>query len=211
MMYAAKNAVISKYGYQFFKQFDFLSKQYLENMLPRVPDIGNSIFSFNYLYGPCYFTWYQALRDLGIQKQDALNMVWQINEDFVKSFPPHLRRWFGKKMYLGSFRRKAVKAERRGKNNQLHPFDWRIEYIDIDSNTFGINIYECGMMKLANQFGYGEMFPHICRMDYLFSHYFSQSFKRSGTLADGNCCCDCWYQVPGKCEWSPEKGFSKRK
>lgn len=211
MTYTSKKGIQTVYGIEFFKGFAELSRQHLERMLPEVPDIGKSIFSFNYLYGPCYFAWYQALLDLEIQKQDVLNLIWQINEDFIKSFPSALRRWFGKTMYLGDFRRKAVEAEQHGKTGQLHPFDWRIEYFDIDHNTFGINIYECGMLKLANRFGYAEMFPQICRMDYLFSHYFCQSFKRSGTLADSNSCCDCWYQVPGQCEWAPEKGFEVRK
>lgn len=211
MTLTAKKNLQAVYGADFYKQFAALSKQHLKKMLPKVPDIGRSIFSFNYLYGPCYFAWYRALRDLQIEKQDALNLIWQINEDFVKAVPSLLLRWFGKTMYLGGFRKKAVDSEHRGKTGQLHPFDWRIEYSDIDHNTFAINIYECGMLKLADLFGYREIFPHVCRMDYLFSHYFQQSFKRTGTLADGNPCCNCWYQVPGQCEWAPEKGFSDRK
>lgn len=211
MTLTAKKGLKQLYGADFYKHFVVLSKQQLDNMLPSVPDIGNSIFSFNYLFGPCYFAWYHALRELEISRKDALNLIWQINEDFVKKVPPNLLRWFGKKIYLGSFRKKAIEAERRGKKGLLHPFDWRIEYINIDKNTFAINIYECAMLKLADQFGYQDLFPQVCRMDYLFSHYFSQSFKRSSTLADKNSCCDCWYQFPGQCEWAPEKGFIDRK
>ncbi len=198
-------------GNEKYQQFQVISKQSLENMLPNVPDIGDSIFSLNYNYGPCYFSWYQALRDLGLDQEAAGKMIWQINEDFVKFVPKPLLHWFAKNMYLGVFRRKAKTAEQQGKAGTLHPFDWRVEYLDIDKHTFGINIYECGMLKLADQLGYREMFPQVCRMDYLFSHYFDNAFRRSGTLADGNICCDCWYQFPGKCEWAPEKGFIERK
>lgn len=180
-------------------------------MLPDVPDIGVSIFSFNYLFGPCYFSWYSALLELGLDKETAKGLIWQINEDFVKWIPGPLLRWFGKNSYLGGFRKKAIEAEKRGKEGGLHPFDWCIEYRGIDSNTFSIDIYECGMLKLADKFGYRDLFPHVCRMDYLFSHYFGQSFKRTGTLADGNECCNCWYQMPGYCDWAPELGFADRK
>lgn len=180
-------------------------------MLPDVPDIGVSIFSFNYLFGPSYFSWYSALLELGLDKETAKGLIWQINEDFVKWIPGPLLRWFGKNSYLGGFRKKAIEAEKRGKEGSLHPFDWRIEYRGIDSNTFSIDIYECGMLKLADKFGYRDLFPHVCRMDYLFSHYFGQSFKRTGTLADGNECCNCWYQMPGYCDWAPELGFADRK
>jgi hypothetical protein len=180
-------------------------------MLPEVPDIGDSIFAFNYLYGPCYFAWYDTLKALGLDKDTALVWIWRINENFVKSFSKPLLHWFAKNMYLGTFRKKAAEAERRGKSGELHPFDWRVEYVDINSSTFGIDIYECGMLKLADKFGYREMFPAVCRMDYLFSHYFDNGFARKGTLADGNKCCDCRYEYPGKCEWAPEKGFLDRK
>jgi len=140
-----------------------------------------------------------------------LQHIWLINEAMVRPLPKFVLHWFARAMYLGEFRRKAAEAEKRGKAGQLHPFDWRIEYMDIDRHTFGINIYECAMLKLADKFGYRELFPTICRMDYLFSHYFDNGFTRTGTLADGNACCDCVYEYPGRCEWSPEKGFETLK
>jgi hypothetical protein len=211
MSLTARKDIISANGRRFYRQFRDLSKKRLSEILMETPDIGNSIFSLNYLYGPCYFSWYSALRSLEVEKEAALQWIWRINEDFIKIFPKPLLHWFAKNMYLGSFRKKAISAENRGKQGALHPFDWRIEYVNIDQTTFGINIYECGMLKLAEKFGYLEMFPAICRMDYLFSHYFDNGFKRTGTLADKNCCCDCLYQYPGQCEWAPEKGFVERK
>lgn len=211
MSLTARKDIISANGRRFYRQFRDLSKKRLSEILMETPDIGNSIFSLNYLYGPCYFSWYSALRSLEVEKEAALQWIWRINEDFIKIFPKPLLHWFAKNMYLGSFRKKAISAENRGKQGALHPFDWRVEYVNIDQTTFGINIYECGMLKLAGKFGYLEMFPAICRMDYLFSHYFDNGFKRTGTLADKNCCCDCLYQYPGQCEWAPEKGFVERK
>ncbi|MEN6410199.1 MAG: L-2-amino-thiazoline-4-carboxylic acid hydrolase [Anaerolineaceae bacterium] len=211
MTRTARADIIHTYGRPFYRQWVGASKKRLREILPETPDIGSSIFSFNYLYGPCYFAWYGGFLTLGIEKERAREWIWRINEDFVKIIPRPLLRWFCKTMYLGSFRRKAVEAEQRGKAGTLHPFDWRIEYTDIDDHTFRINIYECGMLKLAKKFGTLEMFPTVCRMDYLFSHYFEQGFARTGTLADGNDCCNCWYQFPGTCEWAPEKGFIDRK
>lgn len=211
MSFTSKSQICREYGKNFYTRFLSASRRHLNTILPEVPDIGDSIFGLNYNYGPCYFSWYAALHELGIDQTTALNQIWQINEDFVKAFPKPLLHWFAKNMYLGVFRKKATLAEERGKNGQLHPFDWRIEYQSIDKNTFAINIYECAMLKLADRFGYQELFPHVCRMDYLFSHYFDNAFQRTKTLADGDDCCNCWYQFPGKCEWSPEKGFANRK
>jgi len=211
MSYTAKKDIIKEFGGDFYSEFVSHSKFYLSQFLEDLPEIGNSVFSLNYNYGPCYFSWYQTLLDLKIDKETALVWIWRINEDFVSAFPAPLLHWFAKNMYLGGFRRKAAEAETKGKNGSLPAFDWRIEYQDINKNTFAIDIYECAMLKIAKKFGYLEMFPHICRMDYLFSHYFSNSFKRTKTLGDGDICCNCWYQFPGECEWAPEKGFADRK
>ena len=209
MTRTSKKNLVKTLGVKFYKDFSSISRQYLHEMLPQVPNIGKSIFALNYNYGSCYFSWYKAFRQLGLEKDSALKLIWQINEDFVSIFPKPILRYFAKNTYLGVFRKRSSEAEQKGKAKTLHPFDWRIEYID--KNTFRINIYECGMMKLAEKFGFSEMFPAVCRMDYLFSHYFSNSFMRTGTLADGCACCDCWYQFPGQCEWAPEKGFEDRK
>lgn len=211
MTLTSKKQISQDYGIGFYRQFSKTAKKHLLELLPEVPDIGDSIFGLNYNYGPCYFSWFKALRELNVDQKQALNQIWKINENFVRTFPKPILHWFAKNMYLGVFRKKAVVAEQRGKIGQLHPFDWRIEYVDIDRNTFAINIYECGMLKLADRFGYREMFPHVCRMDYLFSHYFDNAFQRTQTLADGDECCNCWYRFPGECEWAPEKGFENRK
>lgn len=211
MTRASKKPFTAAYGVEFYRQFARLSRKELEKILPQLPEIGDSIFAFNYGYGPCYFAWYEALRQLQIEKDVALDWIWKINENFVRQFPKPVLHWFARNMYLGVFRKKAVKAEALGKAGKLPEFDWRVEYVNIDANTFGINIYECGMLKIADKFGYREMFPHICRMDYLFSHYFDNGFTRTATLADGDNCCNCVYQFPGLCEWAPEKGFITRK
>lgn len=207
----SRKSLISAYGKEFYRSFARQSRQSLEEMLIDLPEIGDSVFAFNYLYGPCYFAWYGTLRKLGIEKEEALNWIWCMNENFIKQFPKPLLRWFARNQYLGTFRKKAIQAEALGKAGKLPPYDWRVEYIDIDQNTFRLNIIECAMLKIADRYGYRELFPHVCRMDYLFSHYIDTGFQRTGTLGDGNACCDCWYQFPGFCEWAPEKGFETRK
>lgn len=211
MTHKAKKSLCKSYGAEFYKKFKKKSRSFLDDILKDVPDIGKSIFSLNYNYGPCYFSWYKALMEQDISKEEAIKIIWQINEAYVKTIPKPVLHVFARNIYLGGFRKKAAEAEKKGKEGTLHPFDWRIGYKDIDKNTFAINIYECAMLKLADKFGFREMFPGICRMDYLFSYYFDNSFKRTSTLGDGCSCCNCWYQYPGKCEWSPEKGFENRK
>ena len=48
----SRKNLVKMFGKAFYNDFVKLSKQYLDEMLPSVPDIGKSIFSLNYNYGP---------------------------------------------------------------------------------------------------------------------------------------------------------------
>jgi hypothetical protein len=207
---ASKKDIIRDYGIEFYRKYRATSKAKFKELLPQIEDIGDSIFKLNYLFIPVYFSWYDALKKQ-LPAEEASRMIWQIHESCMKRFPRPLLRMFAKQSYLGTFQRKASKAESMGKAGTLHPLDWRVEYKPGDRHTFGINIYECAFLKQAKRLGYMELFPTICRMDYLFSHYMDTGFVRTKTLGDGNDCCNCTYTFPGTCEWAPEKGFTDRK
>jgi hypothetical protein len=97
-------------GKRFSRQLRDLSKNRLLEILKETPDIGTSIFSLNYRYSPCCFSWYSALHSLEIEKEAVLQWIWRINEDLIKNFPKPLLHWFVKNMYLGSLR-KNLRAE----------------------------------------------------------------------------------------------------
>ena len=115
------------------------------------------------------------------------------------------------KSYMNGFRKKAAHHVERQNLGELHPYDWKIAYRDIDENCFEIDITECAMKKLAHKLGAEGLLPGICRMDYLFSSIMGNGFIRTKTLGDGDDCCNCHYELDGQCEWAPEKGFSDRK
>lgn len=99
----------------------------------------------------------------------------------------------------------------RQEKGNLHPYDWAMTYREINQNRVELDITECGLKKLAYQFNAEGLLPGICRIDYLLSHLMSNGFIRTKTLGDGDDCCNCQYELIGKCEWSPEKGFVDRK
>lgn len=53
-MARSRSFIIEKYGKEFWKLFHALSKTNFESLLPRVPNIGESVFSFNYEFGAPY-------------------------------------------------------------------------------------------------------------------------------------------------------------
>ncbi len=209
-LYRSKYYLIAKYGKDFWIKFKANSDKTLAEILPQVPDIGDSIFSFNYKFGPSYIAWYKSFLVLGLSQDEAIQNIWTMNEKMVTTIPRQFLKETGKS-YLKGFRKKAATHMIRQVKGNLHPYDWVVTFREINQNSFELDITECGLKKLANQFNAGGLLPGICRMDYLFSNLMGNGFVRTKTLGDGDDCCNCHYNLVGKCEWSPEKGFIDRK
>ena len=156
-----------KYSQDFWRRFKAGSNARLAEILPKVPDIGKSVFAFNYLFAPYYIAWYKTLLELGNTSQEAVENLWVMNERMARTLPDFLLKIAGR-LYLGSFSRKAEGHEAHQKEGKLHPYDWKIAYRPIDANTYEIDILECAYVKLTNDLGARGMLPGVCRMDYLF-------------------------------------------
>ncbi len=209
-MARSHRALKQRYGKEFWTAFKKQSKDRFDEILLLTPDIGKSVFAFNFEFGPAYIAWYKALIELGLMKQEAWKIIWLMNEKMITAAPRFLLHLTGKS-FLYTLRKEAAAHEERQRLNKLHPYDWRITYKEIDGNTFEVDITECGLKKLAHDFEADGLLPGICRMDYLFSNLLGNGFERTKTLGDGDDCCNCRYNIVGSCDWSPKKGFADRK
>ena len=79
-MYKSKKYLINKYSLDWYQKFHKESRKYLYEVLPKVPDIGKSIFSFNYKFAPSYIAWYLTLEKMGISN-DEKNTIHKKNEE----------------------------------------------------------------------------------------------------------------------------------
>ena len=163
----------------------------------------------NYQFAPAYIAWYLSLRELNLTPEEIDKNIWTLNENLMMISKPLLK--LCGKIYFNGFKRKSLKQIRRQKNGQTHPYDWKIDFKEIDKNSFESNIYECAFKKLARDFHVEAMLPGICRMDYLTAHLMGNGFIRTKTLGDGDDRCNCQYFKTGDCDWSPERGFTSRK
>lgn len=94
----------------------------------------------------------------------------------------------------------------RQENGSLHPFDWEIEYRDINKNEFMIKIKKCGFITYADKFDARGILPGICAVDYIVAYYMKNGFHRTKTLGYGDDCCDCRYALNGSCPLKPGNG-----
>ena len=150
-MCRTKSYLIKKYGKDFWKDLKTTSDKTFAEILPLVPDIGNSIFSFNYEFGPSYIAWYKSFLKLGLTGEEATENIWIMNEKMVTTIPRPFLKVAGK-TYLNGFRKKAAAHVALQEKGKLHPYDWHITYREINQSSFEIDITECGLKKLAHQF-----------------------------------------------------------
>ncbi|MBE5962508.1 MAG: hypothetical protein E7256_14220 [Lachnospiraceae bacterium] len=209
-MRASKGYLTEQYSKEWYYKFSKESRKHFNEVIVKMPDIGKSIFSFQYEFAPAYIAWYLALQEMQLSKDEIDPIIWKINQKMCDIIPKALLHKAGK-VYFRSFQRKAPKHIKKQNTTGVHPYDWQVEYRKVDRNCFEIDIKRCGMKKLAETFGAEGLLPGICRMDYMYANLMNNGFERAKTLADGDECCNCRYYYEGYCEWTPEKGFTDRK
>lgn len=205
-MCRSKGYIQKQYGKSFWKSFREHSDAVFRQVAAELPDIGDSIFSFNYAYAPSYVTWYRSMRQLGLDAGQADDLMWKMNEKMLLSVPKPFLHMAGKS-YLNSFRKKAKQHLQRQGKPGFSEYDWLIDYRDIDANSFEIDIRRCGFITVAKKYGVEGMLPGICSVDYMVSHYMGNGFSRTKTLGDGDECCNCHYELTGKCPLRAPEGM----
>lgn len=205
-MCRSKGYIQKQYGKSFWKSFQEHSDAVFRQVAAELPDIGDSIFSFNYAYAPSYVAWYRSMRQLGLDAGQADDLMWKMNEKMLLSVPKPFLHMAGKS-YLNSFRKKAKQHLQRQGKPGFSEYDWLIDYRDIDANSFEIDIRRCGFITVAKKYGVEGMLPGICSVDYMVSHYMGNGFSRTKTLGDGDECCNCHYELTGKCPLRAPEGM----
>ena len=205
-MCRSKGYIQKQYGKSFWKSFREHSDAVFRQVAAELPDIGDSIFSFNYAYAPSYVAWYRSMRQLGLDAGQADDLMWKMNEKMLLSVPKPFLHMAGKS-YLNSFRKKAKQHLQRQGKPGFSEYDWLIDYRDIDANSFEIDIRRCGFITVAKKYGVEGMLPGICSVDYMVSHYMGNGFSRTKTLGDGDECCNCHYELTGKCPLRAPEGM----
>ena len=205
-MCRSKGYIQKQYGKSFWKSFREHSDAVFRQVAAELPNIGDSIFSFNYAYAPSYVAWYRSMRQLGLDAGQADDLMWKMNEKMLLSVPKPFLHMAGKS-YLNSFRKKAKQHLQRQGKPGFSEYDWLIDYRDIDANSFEIDIRRCGFITVAKKYGVEGMLPGICSVDYMVSHYMGNGFSRTKTLGDGDECCNCHYELTGKCPLRAPEGM----
>lgn len=88
---------------------------------------------------------------------------------------------------------KATAALQAGERNQ---YSWNMDYIPYEDNSgYEARFYTCGICVLMKEYGFYDLVPAMCHLDYTMSELGGASvFVRKYTLASGGPYCDCGYK-----------------
>lgn len=209
-MTRSKRYMKDKYGEAFWKRFRADSDEVFRKLIKELPDIGKSMFAFNYAYAPGYVAWYKAMEQNGLDAHERDILMLVMNEKMLTAVPKLLLHSVGK-AYMNNMRKGSKLHVKRQSKGELHPLDWRVEFENIDKEHFNITITDCGFVKYAKEHDALGMLPAICQVDYMISYYMNVGFERTKTLGAGCECCDGHYCLTGTCDWDIEQRLKERR
>lgn len=78
-------------------------------------------------------------------------------------------------------------------------YSWNMDYIPYeDGSGYEARFYTCGICTLMKEYGFYDLVPAMCHLDYTMSELGGASnFVREYTLASGGPYCDCGYKRKG--------------
>ncbi|HAW15709.1 MAG: L-2-amino-thiazoline-4-carboxylic acid hydrolase [Clostridiales bacterium] len=97
------------------------------------------------------------------------------------------------------FSQKDLEAQRRTadlKAADRNPYSWNMDLIVYgDGSGYEARFLKCGICYLMKEYGFFDLVPAMCRLDYTMSELGGASvFVREYTLAEGGPYCDCGYK-----------------
>ena len=77
-----------------------------------------------------------------------------------------------------------------------NPYSWTMDYLPYDDGSgYEARFYKCGICVLMKEYGFYDLVPAMCHLDYTMSELGGASdFVREYTLASGGPYCDCGYK-----------------
>lgn len=107
-----KKDIIAERNTTFYKVFKKKIRGHLKEIIPQVPDIGNSIFKSSYLIGVAFIAWYKAFLEMGLSSDEANIWIWKGTENAIKKIPRFMIPLVKKSIWAECF----VRLRNRQKN-----------------------------------------------------------------------------------------------
>lgn len=134
-----------------------------------------------------------------LQSMDKRPTVEQLTDFYEKAMTMPVTEMFCKKAGKIKFTDKDIKAQRATaalRAGDRNEYSWTMDYIPYeDGSGYEARFYTCGICTLMKEYGFYDLVPAMCHLDYTMSRLGGASeFVREYTLASGGPYCDCGYK-----------------
>jgi hypothetical protein len=186
------------------------TRRRFETLIPQIPYIGGQENEFTkYLIYPAgIMPLAEILRREGATTREIGQVIFDMAASAYNALPAPVKwymRWdYFREKRIARWRETAERSQRR-----RYPGDWVCEFVEGDGGTsvYGLNMSECGMLKLWRAQGLEELVPYMCLTDWALWRAIGVKVTRTQTLANGGTCCDYRYIGKGRSGpsgWPPE-------
>ncbi len=131
---------------------------------------------------------FKLLSEKNISPEEIKSLSDKILKLEIDRFPVLARRvstWF-------LFTSVAARMTRHyaDRSNKADERQFKLQYVDTGENSFGMNITQCAICRLAGRHDMSSMVPYICSIDGMLSEMLGWGLKRTQTIAGGAEHCD---------------------
>ena len=184
-----KDLWIKYYGDDTAEELLSQARDELALLAPSMPCIQDSQDSLKHSYNG--LAKYKVLKQYGTPLEDIASMYLGGIANGLFSIPWFIRLFIGLGMFNKSTK-DAVKNSALESQKRENPDDWVFEYVEGDGFFFdyGMNFYECPIVKCFPRHDAAEFSKYICPSDDVVSDAFGRGLVRTSTLALGGEVCD---------------------
>jgi len=181
-----------------------------EDLIPQLPYIGGDKNSFTkyIVYSSMLMPMVKIMRNEGLPERKNGQIIYDVSADIYNSIPTPIR-WYLRWGYFGEKKKRQMRQAAERSQRRQYPGDWVLEFVEGDGKTYayGLNMRECGIVKLWRSHGLEQFIPYNCLTDFAMWRTIGIEAKRTQTLANGGTHCDFRYIKKGwrgPLGWPPE-------
>lgn len=208
----AANSLAAPYGLEWLDSMFADARSEFVRLIPQIPYIGKkNVWKLNLIAVTMYLSVYRALNARGWTMDQAGQFLHQAHEAFANRFPAWMRHLVGA-IALSPLSLREMKKGAEQSQLRRYPMDWVFDWVPGDGENlkYGLNIWECAVVKFYQQQGVEKLTRQLCNLDHFMAYAMGYQFRREGVLAVGSPCCDCRYiKGMGVNDWPPEYPQSK--
>ena len=193
-------SVVSWLGEEQASRFMRESRQEYEDLIPRIPFIGNNALTLSFFFPTTrYLAAYRALQRQGRTIEDAGHLVFMMGTEEARAIP-HIARCFLGYLWFSPLFRKLIKIRAIRSQQRRYLGDSVINYVEGDGREFdyGVDYIECANCKYLRAENAFELAPYECATDKPISELMGWGLTRTMTIAEGFPKCDFRFKKGGR-------------